>query len=123
MQANADIKVVVGGPCGSGKSTLVEGLKKYGINARSVAQEHSNVPHMYLMSAPDFVIFLDCSYDTITERKKVGWTREQIKDQSHKLRKMRKDCNLIIGTDDLSMEDVYIKALTAIKNFRKTGGK
>jgi deoxyadenosine/deoxycytidine kinase len=123
MQASSDIKVVVGGPCGSGKSTLVEGLKKYGINARPVAQEHSNVPHMYLMSAPDFVILLDCSYHTITARKKVGWTREQIKDQLHKLRKMRKDCNLFIGTDNLSIEDVYNKALAAIGDFKKMGGK
>ena len=51
------------GPCGSGKSTLVEGLEKHGYECRHIAQEHSYVPDMWqLITQPDILIYLNASF-------------------------------------------------------------
>ncbi|MDW7675149.1 MAG: hypothetical protein SCK28_11510 [Bacillota bacterium] len=121
MPIDTDFMIVVGGVCGSGKSTLIEGLKKNGFHAHSVAQEHSNAPKMYLMTKPDYVILLDCNYDTVQERRNVGWTRQQLQDQLYRLRHMREHCNLFINTEKCTVDEVLAKAISAINRFKERG--
>lgn len=119
MTVNTDFMIVVGGVCGSGKSTLVARLKQKGYHAHAVAQEHSYAPKMYLMTRPNYVILLECSYDTVQKRRKVGWSANQLSDQLHRLRYMRENCNLSINTDALSKEEVLQQALKAISQYQK----
>jgi len=57
-----DLLLAVVGPCAAGKSTLIEGLRQHGYQARHVAQEHSYVPEMWkLLTSPDYLIYLDVS--------------------------------------------------------------
>ena len=70
--------IIIVGPCGSGKTTLAEKLQQDGLEARQVAQEHSYVPTMWQeLSQPDFLIFLDASFETSTERKSLNWNIEE----------------------------------------------
>ncbi len=59
----AIVKVV--GPCKSGKSTLVAGLRAAGYAARGCGQEHSEAPTMWQrIVPPDYLIFLDVTPQT-----------------------------------------------------------
>lgn len=64
-------KVVVVGPCASGKSTLVAGLRRLGFEAAAVGQEHSEIPTLWRHSNPDVVVALEVDLATIRERRGV----------------------------------------------------
>jgi len=60
------MRIVVVGPCGSGKTTLVEALRELGYEARECVQEHSHVADMWRrISRPDVLIFLGISLESV----------------------------------------------------------
>jgi cytidylate kinase len=100
------------GPCGSGKSTLVAGLEKYGYECRHIAQEHSYVQAMWQRIAkPDVLIFLDASFPVSTERRKLNWQKKDHDEQLRRLIHARENANLLIETDELTPEQVLQKVL------------
>ena len=103
------------GVCGSGKSTLVDGLKKHGYHVHTVAQEHSYAPHMYEMTQPDYIILLDCSLLTIKSRRNVPWGKELLSEQRNRLRKLKENCDLYINTDNKTPQQVLQIALDSLK--------
>ena len=109
--------VGVVGPCGSGKSTLIAGLEKYGYTCRHIAQEHSYVPSMWQKIAkPDVLIFLDASFPISTTRRKLTWQKEDHAEQYRRLSHARQHASIMIDTDDLTPEQVLEKALTYLKD-------
>jgi hypothetical protein len=95
------------GPCASGKSTLVGALRRYGIQARQIAQEHSYVPAMWqILARPDILIYLNASYPTCTARKALDWSEREYLEQLQRLRHARQHCNLLVDTDGLTPEAV-----------------
>ncbi len=100
------------GPCGSGKSTLIAGLKKYGYTCRHIAQEHSYVQAMWqIISKPDILVYLEASFPVSTARRKLDW---QAKDHSEQLRRLahaREHAHLIINTDNVTADEVLQKVL------------
>lgn len=104
--------VVVVGPCGSGKSTLVERLQTLGYAARAVAQEHSRVHELWRHAGePDALIFLDASPTTITARRDnefPPWLHEK---QMRRLASARAHATLYLDTDRLSAWDVEQRVL------------
>ncbi len=71
-------KLLIGvvGPCAAGKSTLIAGLTRLGYRTRHIAQEHSYVKDMWQrLTNPDILVFLDASYPTTCQRRKLDWTR------------------------------------------------
>ena len=74
---NEDEPVIgVVGPCAAGKSTLVAELRSRGFQVRHIAQEHSHVQDMWKrISNPDFLIYLDVSYEISTARTDSSWTQ------------------------------------------------
>src|SRR5438105_649611 len=66
-------RIVVVGPCASGKSLLVEALRNHGYNALASAQEHSYVQAMWMMTNPSHLIYLDVDMPTIRQRRAVSW--------------------------------------------------
>ncbi|MDD5369601.1 MAG: hypothetical protein PHQ40_10975 [Anaerolineaceae bacterium] len=108
MLANQDNRVIgVVGPCASGKSTLIANLKKSGILARHIAQEHSYVADMWQrISHPDVLIFLDVSYSLSKERRSLDWSPADYSEQQHRLRHARQHADLYIDTDPLCPEEV-----------------
>ena len=104
------------GPCGSGKSTLVEGLEKQGYPCRHIAQEHSYVQVMWQRIArPDILIYLHASFPVSTARRKLNWQKEDHEEQLRRLEHARQHANLWIDTDPLTPEQVLQKALTFLK--------
>ncbi len=104
------------GPCGSGKSTLIAGLQKYGFTCRHIAQEHSYVQAMWqIISKPDILIYLNASFPVSTARRKLNWEKKDHDEQLRRLEHARQHAHLSIDTDDLSPEFVLQKALDYLK--------
>ena len=68
-------RVVVVGPCASGKTTLVEHLRARGFDAAVCGQEHSEIATLWRHTAPDLVIALHVDLETIRERRGADWPR------------------------------------------------
>jgi len=95
------------GPCGSGKSTLIAGLERYGYTCRHIAQEHSHVQAMWqIISKPDILIFLHASFPICTARRKLDWLEREYDEQSRRLSHAREHANILIDTDDLTPNQI-----------------
>lgn len=104
------------GPCGAGKSTLIEGLQKYGYRCRHIAQEHSYVPHMWRrITNPDVLIFLDASFSICTARRRLNWLESDYLEQCRRLEHARQNASLTISTDSLSSQEVLSEALAFLQ--------
>ena len=106
------------GPCGSGKSTLMQGLEKHGYRCRHIAQEHSYVKHMWqVITNPDVLIFLHSSFENSTKRRKLNWLPADYEEQQRRLAHARAHANTIIDTDLLNPDEVLARALIFLKDF------
>lgn len=104
------------GVCGSGKSTLIAGLKSFGINGKHIAQEHSYVQTMWMRIVhPDLLIFLDASYSTTIRRRNLNWSEEEYQEQHRRLAHARQNADLYILTDALTSAQVIQIVLEFIK--------
>jgi hypothetical protein len=101
-------RIVVVGPCASGKSTLVGNLRPKGYSIRTCAQEHSHVPKLWLKYCrADVLIFLDAGLRTIGQRQgRSDWTQERLDEQQRRLTDARAHCDFYLYTDELSREQV-----------------
>ncbi len=104
-------RIVVVGPCASGKSALVNILRDHGYNAHTSAQEHSYVPTMWLMTNPSHLIYLEVSLAVIKSRRRVSWDEEYLQEENRRLSHARDHADLIIQTDDFSLDQVAERAL------------
>jgi hypothetical protein len=115
MHSTAPLVGVVG-PCGSGKSTLIAGLEKYGYRCRHIAQEHSYVQAMWQKIArPDLLIYLSVSFPISTARRKLNWQKKDYDEQLRRLDHARRHANLLVDTDDLTPEQVLQTVLNYLK--------
>lgn len=108
--------IAVVGVCAAGKSTLVQGLRAYGHNARRVLQEHSYVPCMWQrITNPDILIYLDCTIETTRRRRNDRHFESWILDEErHRLRHAREHSDLYIATDDLTPGEILSLALVLV---------
>ncbi|NLJ80316.1 MAG: hypothetical protein GX335_04760 [Firmicutes bacterium] len=94
--------ILIVGVCASGKTTLSQGLRELGFNARSFAQEHSVSGRLWRRLKPDVLIVLDCRYETIRRRKTISWGKERYRQQQALLKNARLHSTLIIKTDQFT---------------------
>lgn len=117
------VKVV--GPCKSGKSTLVAGLKAAGYAARSCGQEHSEAPAMWQrIHPPDCLIFLEVSPETMRARvNRSDWSDELLATQQRRLAHARQHADLIVATDLASAQEVLgqVMAFLQQRGLRRMG--
>jgi len=105
------------GPCGSGKSTLVSALKKLGIDARHIAQEHSYVATMWKrITNPDILVYLEASFETATRRRQLNWTEAEFNIQLERLANSRQHADVVIKTDLLKPDEIVRVVLDYINN-------
>lgn len=106
------------GPCGSGKSTLIEGLEGHGYACRHIAQEHSYVQAMWqIISKPDILIYLGASFPVSTTRRKLNWQEKDHAEQLRRLAHAREHAHLIVNTDDLTPAQVLQKVLDFLQEY------
>lgn len=104
-------RIVVVGPCASGKSALVNILRDEGYNARAAAQEHSYVQTMWMMSNPSHLIYLDAGLDAIKKRRRVSWGEDYLQEENRRLAHARAHADIVIETDNLTLEQIAGLAL------------
>jgi guanylate kinase len=111
------------GPCASGKSTLIAGLTRLGYRTRHIAQEHSYVKDMWQrLTNPDVLVFLDASYLTTCQRRKLDWTEADWQEQQHRLQHAREHADLYLDTDMLPAQAVLERVVAFVKRaFHQTG--
>jgi hypothetical protein len=114
------LRVVVVGPCASGKTTLVGNLRRLGYDIHSCAQEHSGVPRLWKVRCrADVLIFIDAELETIASRQnRTDWTMTRLGAQRKRLADAREHCDFYLRTDDLSREQVA----TAVDDFLREQG-
>ena len=106
------------GPCGSGKSTLIEGLEANGFGCRHIAQEHSYVQAMWqIISKPNILIYLGASFPVSTARRQLNWQEKDHAEQLRRLIHAREHAHLIVNTDELTPAQVLQTALDFLKEF------
>lgn len=111
------------GPCGSGKSTLMEGLEKYGYRTRHIAQEHSYVRDMWKrITNPDLLVFLQASYPVASRRRNLIWSEAEYLEQQRRLAHARENADLFIDTDPLDPNQVLALTLGWIRHHRHESG-
>ncbi|MBN8655526.1 MAG: hypothetical protein J0M11_07310 [Anaerolineae bacterium] len=105
------------GPCGAGKSTLIAGLEKHGYRCRHIAQEHSFAKQMWkIISKPDILIFLECSFENSTKRRNLNWLPADHEEQLRRLSHAREHADIVIDTNTLNQDGVLAQALTSLKS-------
>jgi deoxyadenosine/deoxycytidine kinase len=106
-------RIVVVGPCGAGKSTLVAALRARGFNARFCAQEHSYIPEMWQrLSRPDLLIYLDAEAPTIARRLGRSDTDARFfNEERRRLSHARRHCHFYLATDNMTEAEVLEEVL------------
>ena len=118
IMSESDLRSLIGivGPCGSGKSTLVARLGEYGYRCRHIAQEHSYVKPMWrAITNPDILIFLQCSFENSTARRKLNWLRTDHEEQLRRLSHAYEHAHIIIDTNTLNTDEVFARALSYLQ--------
>jgi hypothetical protein len=102
------------GVCASGKTTLVNALRARGLNGYSVAQEHSAVPYLWALGRPDFVVYLDVSYEEAGRRRRIYWGSSRLQRQREALKAARSRCDLYLDTSNLTPAEVLENVLAVL---------
>lgn len=111
-------KVVVVGPCASGKSTLVARLLENGFNAYSVAQEHSAVRNLWKRQNPDLLIALDVSLEVVRQRRSPDWLEAVYERQHQRLGQAYAAADIVIDTAAHNTDEVYGIAVELIRSLQ-----
>jgi deoxyadenosine/deoxycytidine kinase len=101
------MRIIVVGPCASGKTSLVEKLVHLGYDADTIAQEHSQVPTLWQHNVPDVVIYLDVSFPSILKRREIDWDEAFLAEEKRRLANARQACDLCVNTDKLKEDQVF----------------
>lgn len=104
-------RVVVVGPCASGKTTLVTALRAHGYDATVSAQEHSAIPRLWQRADPDVLIALMASIEAVRERRDAAWPGWLHVAQEERLANAQDAADLVIDTSDLGADEVAERAI------------
>ncbi|HET8521844.1 MAG TPA: hypothetical protein VFL82_01350 [Thermomicrobiales bacterium] len=121
MDADADQarpqspKIIIVGPCASGKSTLAERLRGLGYDAAVCAQEHSEIATLWRRSNPDIVIYLDVDLPTIRARRGEDWPETIYETQLRRLQAARTGADVIVDSARLNQDAVLAQVLAVLQ--------
>ena len=101
------ISVAVVGYCASGKTSIVKALQEWGIEAYSVAQEHSAIADLWNHQRPDYLIFLDVTLEELRRRRdNPRWPEWIYRLQTTRLEPARQHADLVVDTSDRDLNQV-----------------
>lgn len=108
-------RVVVVGPCASGKSSLVTALRERGFDARVSGQEHSEIAHLWQRTQPDVLIALRVDIESIRERRSRSWPVWLYDTQLRRLQGAYAAADLTIDTTHSDHLTMISKAVTFLQ--------
>jgi nucleoside-triphosphatase THEP1 len=111
-------KVVVVGPCASGKTTLVDRLRALGVDAWVSGQEHSAVRNLWRRLDPDVLIALEIDLATLRSRRSPSWPQTIYDVQLERLREAFAGADVVINTAVLTEDEVVSKAVNVLERYR-----
>lgn len=103
-------RIAVVGPCASGKSTLVEGLRRLGYDAYVSGQEHSEIATLWDHLHPEFVIGLTIDLATLRSRRGSTWPKTLYETQLRRLEHAYSRADLVIDTARLDATGAVARA-------------
>jgi len=68
---------------------------------------------------PDALIFLDCSFENSTSRRKLNWLPADHKEQLRRLSHAREHADIVIDTNHLTPDEVLARVLDYLKEHIK----
>ncbi len=103
------VRLAIVGPCASGKSTLAARLRERGLDVRTPAQEHSDVPYMWQRFArPDVLIYLDAANHELRRRRPEAYLGdEKLARERRRLAHARAHADLYVDTTGLTPDEVF----------------
>lgn len=99
-------RIVVVGPCASGKTTLMNHLRDLGFDAKVCGQEHSAIQHLWKRLQPDLLVALDVDLGTLRERRHPAWSERLYQTQQQRLQSAFRSADLSIDSTSASAERV-----------------
>src|SRR5918992_2606631 len=108
-------KIVVVGPCASGKSTLVSALRALGYDAHVSGQEHSEIATLWQHSQPDVLIALEADITAVRDRRGDSWPEWLHDLQVQRLADASRAANLAIDTTTLSAQTVVDRVVAFLE--------
>lgn len=99
-------RVVVIGPCASGKTSLTTRLQKLGYDARACGQEHSEISELWRHLHPDVLIGLHIDLETLRKRRSATWSDRIYGRQIDRLRSGFERADLVVECDSIDQETV-----------------
>lgn len=115
-------RIVIVGPCASGKSTLAEALRELGFDARVCGQEHSAVRDLWRRMHPDLLVALDVDLATIRARRHPSWSAAIYDWQRERLRSAFAHADLTIDAATVSCEDVVDEVVAHLRRGDERAG-
>ncbi len=109
-------RVVVVGPCASGKTTLVRLLRERGVDAYVCGQEHSIVRDLWRRQHPDVVVALDVDLETVRARRGDDWSAAIFEEQRRRLQDAMNAADLVIDTARVGPEDAVDLVLALLRS-------
>lgn len=114
-------RIVVVGPCASGKSTLVSALRAKGYDARVSGQEHSAIAALWQMSHPDVLIALEATIGAVRSRRGDGWPEWLHDVQRTRLHQAVQAADITIDTSHLGPDDVANQVIAFLESGQTPG--
>lgn len=109
-------KVVIVGPCASGKTTLARLLRERGVDAYVCGQEHSIVRDLWRRQNPDVVVALDVDLETVRARRGDDWSAAIFEEQRRRLQDAMNAADLVIDTARVGPEDAANLVLALLRS-------
>jgi adenylate kinase family enzyme len=107
-------RIVVVGPCASGKSTLAGQLRELGHDVRVSGQEHSSIHNLWEKLDHDLLIALEIDLETLRARRSESWPQEIYDRQQERLRGAYDVADVIIDTAHTPPDEAVAQVLAAI---------
>ncbi len=99
-------RIVVIGPCASGKTSLTSRLQRLGYDALACGQEHSEIAELWKHQQPDVVIGLRIGIDTLRRRRSSEWPETLYDRQMVRLASGFRNADLMVDCDDIDQDAV-----------------
>lgn len=109
----------VAGNCVSGKTTLVDGLRRLGYKAVNIPQEHSTAAKFWRRFQVDFLVVLSCNLESAKARRRIPWGEERLRQQVKKLADARAHCQLYLPTDERTINEVKQIVVAAVERWKE----